>query len=235
MPKEPLPRVALVVVAQGEYANWDPLTQKGWEPLTQARKAAEELAEALGGRHYALELPELLQGGTKEEVERALVQWFQARSPSDRIVLYWTGHGAPNERHYLVTRESPRQGELASWNAYATRNLGEVIAKSKAEKVLVVLDTCFSSGAVPDVAADLLEVLKNRTILPGQQRYVAFLPSAHALEKAQEAVLCRALVKLFTGDDSRVRRWTDQDQFIPVADLVDALTAAVQEMMGPDW
>jgi hypothetical protein len=63
MRKEPSPRVALVVVAQGEYVNWDPSSRKGWEPLIQAQQAASDLANALGSRGYALELAELLQGG----------------------------------------------------------------------------------------------------------------------------------------------------------------------------
>ena len=55
MPEEPALQVALVVVAQGEYADW--------EPLTQVQRAAKALAEAIGGKGYALELPERLQGG----------------------------------------------------------------------------------------------------------------------------------------------------------------------------
>ena len=63
MPEEPSPCVYLVVVAQENYANWG--------PLTQARKAAEELTEVLRDRGYVLVLPELIGGGTKDEVERS--------------------------------------------------------------------------------------------------------------------------------------------------------------------
>ena len=81
------------------------------------------------------ELPELLNGGSKAELERTLDKWFNERSPTDRLLLYWTGHGAPNGGHYLITRDSPKQGDLTKLNAIATGDLGDVIAKSRAEKV----------------------------------------------------------------------------------------------------
>jgi hypothetical protein len=237
MPEEAPPVVALVVVAQAEYENWDPVTHKGWEPLTKVQQAASELVAALVGRGYELELPKLLQGGTRTEVEQALDKWFQERSPADRVLLYWTGHGAMNAGHYLVTRDSQNQGSLTKLNTIATGSLGDVIAKSKAEKVLVVLDTCYSSGAAPDFAANMLEVRTARTGLPGQVHYLALQPSAHALAKAQEAVLCRALVEVLTGQDpdGRKRSWTDQDRLIGVGELLAALLDAAKEKMGADW
>jgi hypothetical protein len=232
MPDVSSRRVTLVIVAQAEYEHWDPLTRKGWEPLTQIAQAAKDLADALRGKGYDLQLPHLLKGGTRTEVVEALNGCLSGLSDKGRLLLYWTGHGTGNGTHYLVTKESPRY-EMSIANALPARDLANLIAQSHAEKILVVLDTCYSSTGAQSMAQEIHEILNEKTDRPGQSRFAAVIPSA--VLKAQEGVLCRVLLKVLTERDLPQRRWTDRDDFIPVSALKVALLKALQAELGEGW
>jgi hypothetical protein len=225
MPEEVSQSVALVIVAETEYEHW--------EPLTQVPKAARDLAEALRGRGYNLQLPQLLEkGGTRTEVVDTLHRGLQGLSAKDRLLLYWTGHGSGNGTHYLVTKESPRYG-ISFANAIPARDLADLIAQSKVEKALVILDTCYSSRGAQSIAQEVYEILNGKTDLPGQSRFAAVIPSA--VLKAQEGVLCRILLKVLTESSPLQRTWTDHDELISVSALKAALLKALRAELGESW
>jgi len=219
------PQTVLVIVAQGTYTNW--------EQLTQVPGLARKLATALDGNGYRLRLPELLEGGTVAGVRDALGPFLKELSEHDRLMLYWIGHGSGSGIHYLVVKDSPKPAD--AWMAIPTRDLGILIAQSKVEKVLVVLDTCFSSGGAEGFARDIYEVLNTKTDLPGQIRFAGVLPSVNALEKAQEGVFCRALEKVLTDPSVPSRRWTDQDEQIGFSNLGVALLEVLGHEFGEGW
>jgi hypothetical protein len=99
--------------------------------------------------------------------------------------------------------------------------VGAVIANCKAEKILVVLDTCYSWLGVGDIAKNLYKILATRTQVVGQQRAFAIIASAHPLEAAKEGILLRALrtalIEPNLSPDKR--RWADHDEFINSAYL----------------
>jgi hypothetical protein len=220
------PRIALVIVAQSEYQHW--------EKLTQLPAAVRELHEALEGTPYEFHLPELIGGGSKGEIETGLDAWLRGLSSTDRLVLYWAGHGTGNGGHYLVTRESPKH-DLTGAVAVKADLLGEMVGKSPAEKAVVILDTCYSSAGAQGIAEEVHQILNSRPALPGQERCVAVIPSASALSKAQEGVCCRALRRLLADPDVGDRPWGDQDEWIRVGDLSDALVAILRKEFGAAW
>jgi hypothetical protein len=220
------PRVALVIVAQSEYQHW--------ERLEQLPAAVAELREALDGTPYELHLPEFVGGGETREIEVALNAWLKGLSDKDKLVLYWIGHGTGNGGHYLVTRESPKH-DLTGADALRADLLGEMVAKSNAEKVVVILDTCYSSLGAQEIAEVVLRILNSQPTLPNQERCVAVIPSVSALAKAQEGVCCRALRRLLTDPDPERRPWGDQDEYIGVVDFSDALVAILRKEFGPAW
>jgi hypothetical protein len=219
-------RVALVIVAQSDYRHW--------EQLTQLPGAVTELRKALEGSRYELHLPELVGGGSKGEIEVALDAWLRGLSATDRLVLYWIGHGTGNGGHYLVTRESPKH-DLTGAVALKADLLGEMVGKSQAEKVLVILDTCYSSAGAEGIAGEVQKLLNIQPALAGQRRCVAVVPSASALTKAQEGACCRALRRLLTDPEAPNRSWGDGDEWIKVGDLSDALLAMLAEEFGAAW
>lgn len=218
-------QVALVIVAQAEYEHW--------ERLTEIIEAVDDLRARLAGSPYVLHLPELQWGGKKADVEAKLGAGLEALGPRSRLVLYWVGHGTSNGTHYLVTQDSPRH--VSDFTALTLRSLGSVLAGCRAEKVLAIIDTCYSSGGVPDVATEVTRMLTHRLALPGQLRLIAVLPSVHAFKKAQAALLTRALAAALTGSDDTRRSWTDSDELIRVSELAEALVEQLSHAYGPDW
>lgn len=229
MPSDaPGARVALLIVAQPSYDYWEPLTEIG--------AAVAKLSSALvqHGSRYQLHLPELQSGGNVRVVEQTLSRWFAQLTEKDRLVLYWTGHGARSGKFYFIAKDSPRTG-LSAGNAVSAGWLGDIVANCKAEKILFFIDTCYSSEGAVTIVGEISEILKSRTHLPGQEPFICMIPSAHSLQKAPEAVFCRTLLEVLTGTTSGVRRWSDQDELIRAGDLSYAVLKAMSTSMGPGW
>ena len=202
-------------VAQPTYAA-EIEHRKNWSDLPIAASEAGKLASELAARGYVLGLQDLLKGGEKADIEKNLDEW-SARVPNGScLVFLWTGHGCSDGgRHYLVCRNSPKEG-ISSFNAIDTGAIGTVIANSKAEKILIVLDTCYSGLGADEIAEGLGRILATRRQVVGQQRAFAIIASAHPLEEAKEGILLRALrtALLESNVSPNARRWTDHDKFI---------------------
>jgi hypothetical protein len=149
--------------------------------------------------------------------------------------LFWTGHGCSDGgKHYLICRSSPKNG-ISAFNAIETGAIGAVLANCKAEKILVVLDTCYSGLGADDIAESLRRVLKSRTQVAGQQRAFAIIASAHPLDEAKEGAFSNALRDaLFEPNISRnTRRWTDNDEFIHTSYLSKASRLLMHDDISP--
>jgi WD40 repeat protein len=205
-----------LIVAQPAYAQW--------EQLPLGAKAAKDLAEALTKHGYSLQHADLLDGGDKPKVEQALGEWFEKTS-SDCVVLFWTGHGSSDGGHYLICRNSPRAG-LTSFNAIDAQALGPVIASCKSEKILVILDTCYSGLGAGEIASAFSRVLANRLPIAGQERAIAVIASAHSLEKAQEGLFCNVLRSVLF-EPAAIRPWSDEDECIHTELLARAVKKAL--------
>ena len=221
-------RVVLFLVAQTQYANWEPL------PDLHVDVLALNQGLTAGGSGYRLHPGSLLNGGNRSTTEVALTQLADSLTERDRVVLYWTGHGAGQGDHYLITEDSPKRG-LTSFKAIRADALGEVLAKSKAEKIVVFVDTCYSSQGARAIAEQVGAILSRRTYAPGQRQFFAVIPSAHSAERAEAGVFCRTLLEVLTGSNPAIRTWTDRDLHIPMGALKDALLDAMQQTMGEGW
>lgn len=221
-------RVKVVIVAHSTYDHWD--------QLTHLDEAAGDLALALShdGSSYDLSLSDLLKGGTRRQVEDSLGSWLQALNPKDRLLLYWAGHGTSDSGHYLVTKESPRH-QLTPLQAFKAEVLGEIVAKCRAEKILLMIDTCYSSDGARQIGEIVGRIVSAQTALPGQNRFIGVIPSAHSLDKAKEATYCRKLVEVLAGEGKGFRSWEDGDQWIRAGDLRDSLIGAIAHEMGETW
>jgi hypothetical protein len=181
--------------------------------LPHAAAAARELAESLEKHRYAVANPQLLRGGDKQHAETAIGDWFAGAPEDARLILLWTGHGSSEGgAHYLVCQTSPRVG-LSPFSAIEASALGAVIANSKADKVLVILDTCYSGKGAADIASALARVLAARVPVPGRERAIAVIASAHPLEQAQEGLFCKALRSVLF-EPNALRQWSDKDECI---------------------
>jgi hypothetical protein len=174
--------------------------------------------------------PELLDGGDTTFIASTLDEWLRAAGRGDTVVLYWTGHATFTAGgFYLITKNSPQGSDVNMFNAIKSSTLGSALAKSRAEKLLVLLDTSYSGAGAQDIVSSLATELATRPQQPGQRTAYAVIASAHPLRKAQEAVFCKALTKVLSQPLAIGRRWTDYDQFIQASDLAEAVERELDE------
>jgi Caspase domain len=202
-------------IAQPTYTS--KIEQKTiWENLPLAAETASKLATELASRGYELGHQDLLNGGDTADIEKALDEWFAQVANGSCLIFFWTGHGrSDGGRHDLVVG-------ISSFNAIDTGAMGDaVLANCKAEKILVILDTCYWGLGASEMAESIGRILASRTPVVGQQRAFAIIASAHPLEEAKEGILLSALqtARLEPNIPDDKRRWRDHDQFINSAAL----------------
>jgi hypothetical protein len=216
-------------VAQPSYAAGIDGKQS-WENLPVAAAAARELAEGLRLCGYELAHPKLLKGGNSGVIARNIDRWLrEGITVGGSLFFLWTGHGySDGRKHYLICRNSPSYG-VSGFNAIDTGEIGTVIANCRANKILVVLDACYSGLGAEGLFRTLVELLDYRTRTSKEALGYAVFASAPALGEAKEGVLVNALRKVLLDDtlDPIKRRWSDRDRFIGS----DRLFMAVRELI----
>ncbi|WP_322003278.1 caspase family protein [Marinobacter alexandrii] len=216
-------RALLVAVGNYKYPTY--------AQLKVAPKAAKHLAQSLQDGGYRLEYSQLLAGGEKADIAHHVRQWFREADADDTLFFFWTGHGVSDaEGHYLITYETPHMS-LDGEVAFAASTLGTMVAKSPADKILVVLDTCYSGAGAADIAKSIATVLATRIPIPGRSRSVAVIASAHPLQKAQEGRLSTVLTEILTTPLAP-RPWSDNDQYIHTNLLAEALEKILDNPLG---
>jgi hypothetical protein len=162
------------------------------------------LAEALAGGGIVNAFPDGLKGGKSQELASRMVSWLEGAG---------NGHGIREaDGLYLVTQESPAHN-LNPTNAVEPRLIAKSAANSKARKILVILDACFSGEALGDVIGTISRVIGDQPPDLMRRRGIQILASAHALQKAQEGIVSGILKDVLTGSKAG-RRWSDEDRFI---------------------
>lgn len=214
------PLAALIAVA--EYANY--------QELPRAKVAAERLGQVLGAGGYMLADPTFLSGGAYGELGPRLDTWFNTAPDRSVLFVYWTGHGeVRGSKHYLVCANSPPRMSLSPLNALETDALGAIIASSKAEKVLLIVDTCYSgAGAISAVEA-FNDLMRTFPPVPGRSRALSIIAVSHALERAEETVFVDRLLQVLT-EPAHELPWTDNSQFL----RADQIASAVQQRLTDD-
>jgi WD40 repeat protein len=81
----------------------------------------------------------------------AQFQELQTSAPEDVVLIYLAGHGeSVGDTWYFVPYEvtTPERDEVLEAKAFSSRELKEQVTKMKAQKVLVLLDSCKSGAAL---------------------------------------------------------------------------------------
>jgi uncharacterized caspase-like protein len=147
--------------------------------------AASALVQALATSSVPDDSAIYLKDGTSQELRKQILWWMRDAADSDRLLLYWSGHGQrESDGLYLITQESPRHN-LNTDNAVDPRSFAKGAANSKAKKVLIVFDACFSGEAVAEMAKTISDDLSGQVPSSGSRRGIAVFASAHALQFAK--------------------------------------------------
>ena len=92
---------------------------------------------------------------TSVAVRRAINQRVLTASEDDFVLLFWAGHGCADRKNpqnlYLLTHDAD-PSDLAS-TAYAMTDFRKEISAIKAQRLMVVIDTCYSGGVYDPTVA----------------------------------------------------------------------------------
>ncbi|MGH8657403.1 MAG: caspase family protein [Gammaproteobacteria bacterium] len=146
----PLMKRYALIVGIGRFRNVPGGT------LKYASKDAEDLYRYLidpHGGNFPEENVILLQNeaATRGAIEAALAEMKARLSEDDLFVLYFSSHGTPPDKFggvHIVTYDTEVKPRERVWRTALTEGvLGAFIQETKAKRLVVVMDACYSNGA----------------------------------------------------------------------------------------
>jgi tetratricopeptide (TPR) repeat protein len=120
------------------------------QPLNFCRKDGEEMYKILKSVDYEILLSHKLIGRVGwEEMRPAMIDFFQSRNvkPKDTLLFYYSGHGLLDSHgdHYFA--RSPLDPFQPDIHGVPFDDLGKMMNKSNSQKIVAVLDCCYSGDA----------------------------------------------------------------------------------------
>ncbi len=194
-----------------------------WKTLPGVSQTAARVAKALGGE--PLPLPD---GGGKNETPRTLKEAIKQIPERATLFVHWIGHGVTaGDQHYLICNDSPPPNSLDGFEAVASGELGRILANSRAERVVVVLDTCFSGEGAGNLSQRYRDSLAKQLDRDGWERVVCVIASSHPLDKAVAGRFSQGLADALEHPDQHLK-WSKADQYIDP----EKLAVAVKGLLG---
>jgi WD40 repeat protein len=171
----------------------------GLRPLKQVGPDVEKLTRFFTSQGYERVLSDRIRANTPAQtILNELGGWFASpeRSASDRVVLYFAGHGDSRGRfghHYLLTADTSLR--LLSRTAVRASDLIEAIAEGeddgdRPERVLILLDVCYAGAGAQQIASQLTRGVASRSFPTG----LWIIASADRDTEAGDGAFVRAFV-----------------------------------------
>ncbi|MGE5257784.1 MAG: tetratricopeptide repeat protein [Hyphomicrobiales bacterium] len=200
-----------------DHENFEPLP-KAIDEVKSVGKALEALYEV-----QLIEDPSLADAPAKlmEKLPQEILK------KGGHLVIYWSGHGEPaseGKLHLVLKDGKPKQTPLITPEYLA----GEA-ARTGANQVLLIFDTCFAGGGVFPAGKVVNDV--HREWPPGNPNvWIGVLASAMEYEKARDGVFGARLLKLLRegpdpdpSDLSIIYRWSEKNEGVKADDLIYTL------------
>jgi WD40 repeat protein len=114
----------------------------------------------------------------------------EERTPEDRVVFYYTGHGLVEDGEYLLALPETTP-DMAGTGVWASELARWLLRGTRVRRMLVVLDTCHAAAAAPEFAAESLAALARlRTEAAGQ--HIAVITAARPRDAAGPGAFAQA-------------------------------------------
>jgi uncharacterized caspase-like protein len=154
------------------------------------------MAELLTSKEHGLFTdPMVFDRHSYDEIKRALTRIFKQAKSIDQILLYYSGHGEIDTAGQLHLVTANTEKDLLEASSIPAKFIRELIDKSLCEKVMLILDCCFS-GAIKD-AFKGDEVVKSQLNLlaTSEGKGIYILTASAADEPAKQGVEHSVLTK----------------------------------------
>ena len=214
-----------ILIGSSEFPE-EPKLQQLQAPIKDVERLAATLKSEDRG-HFAS--VSILNNRPHYEVVRDIQRTLNKANKDDLVLLYYSGHGKLNRSgHLYLTASDTVLSELES-SSIAIADILNFVDVSKAQRVLVILDCCYS-GAVGDVFSkgsvdDQLQLASTQ----GRGTYIMTastgIQTAQEKEGDQQSVFTKHLVKgIESGEADQ-----DRDGMVTVDELYDYVHRKVRE------
>ncbi|WP_405441012.1 tetratricopeptide repeat protein [Streptomyces avidinii] len=209
--------------------------KSGLRRLTGATEQMRELCELLEGHGYTARM--LTDPGWKavrEPVRDWAVDWGRGGRHGPAVVV-WSGHGKLDDgelRLMLGDTENPEyEGETFSANELTATAL-----LSRADQVLLLIDTCHAGAGVGESLKKALTKLSAKNLPPGRSAWLGVLAGCRPQEEAEaDGVLLESFGRLLREGpqpDTYRHEWSRRNELISGSTVVKTLLAQWPEDLG---
>ncbi|MFI8339918.1 AAA family ATPase [Streptomyces sp. NPDC085639] len=209
--------------------------KSGLRRLTGATEQMRELCELLEGHGYTATM--LADPGWKSvrpPVRNWAVDWGRGGRHGPAVVL-WSGHGKLDDgelRLVLCDTEHPEyEGETFSANELTATAL-----LSRADQVLLLIDTCHAGAGVGESLKKALTKLSAKNLPPGRSAWLGVLAACRPQEEAEaDGILLASFGRLLREGpqpDTYRHEWSRRNELISGSTVVKTLLAQWPEDIG---
>ncbi|NEQ83035.1 MAG: CHAT domain-containing protein, partial [Moorea sp. SIO2I5] len=124
---------------------------KGLDPLPGATKDLKEIKRILGSPQLGNFVDvKALSNPDRQEMAEAIEELFASSEKDDLVLLFFSGHGVKDSSNQLylasrITRKNS-QKELVRTTAVSTKDIHDIMNRSRSKRQVVILDCCFSAA-----------------------------------------------------------------------------------------
>jgi hypothetical protein len=161
-----------LIIANARYKD-----SASYQALPAVEKDAEGVKNALARYGFKDHIEPLPPNPSRDEIESALAHLMTKVGANDSILIYFAGHGAIDggTTYWLPSDADPKNP--ITW--VSTGWISEMIQKTKARHVLVVVDSCYAGAMVR--SSDVRLVGNGAAAEPDRIKLLARLPSRTVL------------------------------------------------------
>ncbi|MFI6158279.1 tetratricopeptide repeat protein, partial [Kitasatospora sp. NPDC051170] len=199
---------------------FDNYQDPAFRSLQGAVEQVDELADALAGFGYR---GTVVKNPGQGSLIDALDQWSDAWSDNGGhgpAVVAWSGHAEiDNARDLRLPTHATRKGSDNKDRFYSPANLASQALTSRADQILILLDTCHSGAGVLSALDHALKAWEARSLPEPRTAWIGVLAACQADEKAAGArgLLLETVLRLLKDGPYRSTGTTRS----PVADSAD--------------
>ena len=216
---EPRPKRFLIAAGTSRYKNMPEDRQ-----LPSVEDDLSRIVKLFQGEFgYERVLAGLGDNPPNDYFRTQLSDWLKdrERTDSDIIVLYYSGHGAPEGgEHYLLMTDSDETDFAGT--AFPTASIGKMLRRTKIRNMMVIMDTCHAAMGGSDFGAIAQQYISSLKADYGETIGFYALAAARPKEEAGQGAFSAAFERVVRKPPSACGN--SQQEFLSSYDrLVEAI------------
>ncbi|MFG2296640.1 AAA family ATPase [Streptomyces sp. NPDC048603] len=203
--------------------------------LTGATGQMRELCGLLAERGFT---PTVVADPGQASVRGAVRDWatdWSATGDRGPVIVLWSGHGVRDGRDLRLVLHDTADPEYAD-ETYSAASLTEAALRSRADQMLLIIDTCHAGAGVLESLETAFARLSARNLPPGRSAWLGVIASSRPQEKAEASgillgTLTRVLREGPRSEDYR-HEWSSRNGRVSGATVINTVLAQWPEEVG---